>query len=66
VQALAAEALLAHRARRPRLHIGVSRGERGSLEAHAWVEDDGRVLIGGSTGELRRFAPIATLELGSS
>lgn len=39
------------------LHIGVTKGEDGSLEAHAWVERDGRVLIGGANapGTYERF-----------
>ena len=30
------------------LHIGVTKGEDGTLQAHAWVERNGRVLIGGT------------------
>jgi hypothetical protein len=66
VQALAAEVLLAYSGHRPRLHIGVSRDGREALQAHAWVEDDGRVVIGGLTGDLKRFVPLATLELDRS
>lgn len=30
------------------LHIGVTKGEAGELLAHAWVEHEGRVIIGGT------------------
>lgn len=53
VQSLAAHALLQRRGCRPALHIGVRRGVRGRgsgaaefLDAHAWVECDGRVVAG--------------------
>jgi hypothetical protein len=29
------------------LHIGVTKDEDGALQAHAWVERNGHVLIGG-------------------
>jgi hypothetical protein len=48
VQSLAAHALLLRRGYRPRLRIGV-RGREGAavpLDAHAWVECDGRVVVG--------------------
>jgi len=39
------------------LHIGVAKGEDGTLQAHAWVERGGRVLIGGENapGMYERF-----------
>lgn len=47
-QALAAQALLRWRGgRAARLQIGVARAPDGRLRAHAWLERDGRVLIGG-------------------
>lgn len=50
VQALAADAVLRRRGYAPRLRIGVrERGSQGSrpLEAHAWVECDGVLVVGG-------------------
>jgi hypothetical protein len=51
VQALAAEWILARCGYASRLHIGVARAEpsggRG-LDAHAWLECGGRVLLGGA------------------
>ena len=41
------------------LHIGVVRGGEGELEGHAWVESDGRVLIGGTASEIGQFTRLA-------
>ena len=59
-QALAAQALLARRGHPALLRIGVLKGEEGRLEAHAWLESKGRIVIGGS--ELERFTPLVALE----
>ena len=42
------------------LRIGVTQDEAGRLEAHAWVERDGRILIGESQGldVYQRFPPV--------
>ena len=45
---------------RPRLQLGVRRQPDGTVIAHAWVEKDGQVLIGGGRadrllGEFSRF-----------
>lgn len=47
-QALAARFLLARLGVPTDLRIGVRRGETDDLHAHAWVEFDGEVLIGGT------------------
>lgn len=36
------------------LHIGVAKGDSRTLEAHAWIEYQGQVIVGGSN-ELSRF-----------
>lgn len=46
-QALAAKVLLARRGRTACLRIGVRRGRGRRLEAHAWLERQGGVVIGG-------------------
>jgi hypothetical protein len=38
----------------------VAKGRQGRLEAHAWVESDGRIIVGGVGAEL--FTPILALE----
>ena len=60
-QALATQLLLARHGHPPaHLRVGVVRGEKGRLEAHAWVESQGKVLVGG--GELSRYIPLADME----
>ncbi len=46
VQALAARALLAREGIDSTMRIGVLRQKRGTIQAHAWVERDGRILVG--------------------
>lgn len=45
-QALAAESLLARSGLPAELHIGVRKTPDGTLEAHAWVESNGRIVVG--------------------
>jgi hypothetical protein len=59
-QALAAQVLLLRRGRPARLHIGVVKGEEDQFLAHAWVESEGKVVIGGN--KLERYTPLAALE----
>ncbi len=59
-QALAAQVLLTRRGHPALLRIGVVKGEEGRLEAHAWLESRGEVVIGGS--ELERYTRLAALE----
>ena len=59
-QALAAQVLLARRGHLASLHIGVVRGAERRLEAHAWLESGGKVVIGGS--ELERYTSLVALE----
>lgn len=58
-QALVAQVLLARRGYPALLRIGVVKGENDDLQAHAWVESGGEVVIGGY--ELERYARLATL-----
>ncbi len=48
VQALAIQVLLLREGYPANLKIGVTKGDRGELQAHAWVESEGRILNGGS------------------
>ncbi|NMG05976.1 lasso peptide biosynthesis B2 protein [Brasilonema sp. UFV-L1] len=43
------------------LRIGVAKEKGGQLEAHAWIEYQGRVAIG-NLPELSRFIPLPSLE----
>jgi hypothetical protein len=59
-QALAAEALLLRSGYTASLRVGVVRTAPGRLVAHAWVENDGRVVLG-DLRELSRYAPLPPL-----
>jgi hypothetical protein len=43
------------------LRIGVAKEQGGQLEAHAWIEYEGRVAIG-NLPDLSRFIPLPSLE----
>jgi hypothetical protein len=58
-RALTAHVLLTRRGYATRIHIGVARDEPGRLEAHAWVEGEGQVLVGGEAAE--RYTPLLAL-----
>ncbi len=59
-QALAVQLLLQRAGHQARLHIGVHYGIGGRLEAHAWVESQGRILIGGF--DTNRYTHLLALE----
>lgn len=44
------------------VQVGVARDAAGKVEAHAWVELEGRILIG-ALPDLARFVPLAPLPL---
>ena len=50
-RAVAAEAILDRGGRAPEVHIGARRDTHGGLEAHAWVEVNGRVVVGAEERE---------------
>jgi Transglutaminase-like superfamily len=56
-QSLATQVLLARAGHPSQLRIGVARGARGDLEAHAWVESGGQQVIGAR--EAGRYAPLS-------
>ena len=60
-QALVGQLLLARRGYPARLHIGVSKKLRGELEAHAWLECDGQIVLG-DHGYLALYTPFPFLE----
>lgn len=59
-RALTTQVLLGRRGYQTQLRIGVAKGQ-GGLEAHAWVESQGRVVIGGLK-DLERYTPLPDLE----
>lgn len=62
-QALVTRLLLNRGGYQNKLHIGVARGEDGRLQAHAWVESGGQIVIGDS-GDLSRYTLLLPLEAG--
>lgn len=60
-QALAGQILLAQYGEPALLQIGVAKNEAGKLEAHAWVESRGRIVIGASP-ELFRYTRLPSVE----
>ncbi len=57
VKALAAQAMLARFGYRTQLRFGAGKTSRGEFEAHAWLESDGRIVIG--QFELGRYAEMS-------
>jgi hypothetical protein len=58
--ALTAQVLLCRWGHAANLRIGVAKGMGGQLEAHAWVESQGRVAIGGLSN-LSQFTPLSSM-----
>jgi len=63
-QALSAQLLLAQYGFESDLRIGVARDEKGTFEAHAWLEQNGHIILGGRH-DLARYATLPSLELYS-
>jgi hypothetical protein len=59
-QALAVQLLLKRRGYPASVRIGVAQKERGELQAHAWVESEDRVVVGG--GELSRYTSLPAFD----
>jgi hypothetical protein len=56
-QALATQILLGWRGHPTHLRIGVAYSETGQLQAHAWIEGDGKVVVG-DLSDLSRYQPL--------
>jgi hypothetical protein len=65
VRALTAKDLMSRRGIPSVLHIGVTRDDARGVEAHAWLEWQGRVLVG-RVENLARFKPFPLMEKGLS
>jgi len=61
VQALTAHILLLRHGERAALHLGVTKTGVQHLQAHAWVECRGRVLVG-ELADLSRYTPLPCSE----
>ena len=60
-QALTAQRILGKSGYPSSVRLGVARGQGGEFLAHAWLEVDGKVVIGGSDSTTR-FVPLPPLE----
>lgn len=60
-QALVAEALLLGAGHPAHLRIGVVKTAPGRLEAHAWVESQGLIVVGQLHEDLSRYTPLPPL-----
>jgi hypothetical protein len=60
-QALATQVLLARRGQNTKLRIGVIKSCDGELRAHAWLESDGKIIIG-RVRDLRNYTVLNRLE----
>ncbi|MBD2596836.1 lasso peptide biosynthesis B2 protein [Nostoc spongiaeforme FACHB-130] len=59
-RALTCQVLMTRYGYKPELRIGVVKSEAGNLEAHAWIETQGYVVIG-YLPDLSRFTPLPSL-----
>lgn len=59
-QALAAQILVSRYGYATRLNIGVAKVAPGPFEAHAWLEYDGVVILGGE--DTNRYTPLLAME----
>jgi hypothetical protein len=60
-RALTTQILLSWQGYLTQLRIGVAKTQAGQLEAHAWVESQGQIIIG-ELADLARFTPLPALE----
>lgn len=56
-RALTTQVLLGRSGYQSQIRIGVAKNKTGQLEAHAWVESQGRIIIGGLK-DLGRYTPL--------
>ncbi|WP_066384674.1 lasso peptide biosynthesis B2 protein [Anabaena sp. CA = ATCC 33047] len=59
-RALTCQVLMTRRGYSPELRIGVAKDEQGKLEAHAWIENQGKVVIG-HLANLSSYKPLPSL-----
>lgn len=56
-RALTTQVLMSQHGHFCELKIGVAKGEQGQLEAHAWIESQGKIIIG-YLADISRFMPL--------
>jgi hypothetical protein len=60
-RALATQLMLRKSGREAQLLIGVTRGPQGKFEAHAWLERDGKIVIG-TLPDLGSYTPLRSFQ----
>ena len=63
VQALTVQTLLARHGYPSRLWLGVARNPAGGLDAHAWVEADDELIIGGPASHVAAYTSLSVLDV---
>lgn len=61
-RAMAAQVLLGQLGEPTQLRLGVAKDEQGQLQAHAWLEKDGNIVIGGE-GDMSNLTRMPPLEI---
>lgn len=61
-QALTGQLMLRNRGYPARLHMGVEKNAEGRLNAHAWVECYGQVVLGGDDTNLKTYVELLDLD----
>lgn len=62
VTALVAEALFSRHGYGAQLRVGVQRGLAGAFAAHAWLEFQGSVVVGGPVAVVEQYTPLPKIE----
>ena len=57
-QSMALQILLGRMGQQTRLRLGVAKGQSGEIEAHAWVEAQGRIIAGNTVNGFHRYAAL--------
>ena len=60
--ALVAQAMLLRHGHEARLRLGVRRNPDGKIAAHAWLEREGVVVVGGPRSEVATYVPLPEME----
>ncbi len=60
--ALVAQAMLQRHGHHARLRVGVRRDPAGAFRAHAWLEREGRVVVGGPAVVVDSYTPLPKME----
>jgi Transglutaminase-like superfamily len=61
-QALVTKVMLTRNGHGATVRIGVARTNEGQFKAHAWVETDGKVVIGGPEASLKQYAGLTAID----